>query len=245
MAMEAGNSILATPLIAGPEPKHAQLRDRIVSMSVAGQAIPSERELMVTYQVSRATVRKAIDGLVADGLLERIHGLGTFAVRPRIETDLHLASFTQDMRRRGLVPSTCLLSVELAVPRASVASAIGLTLDGKAWRVRRLRLADDQPMAVEDGWYPESLMPDLDRHNLAGSLYTLLESAYGLRIDDARQVLWTEAAGTELSTLLGVALHAPLLAFERTSRADGRPVEHVLSYYRGDRYQVHMDLHSS
>ncbi len=88
----------------GPLPKHRQLRELLIEMAVPGQAIPSERELMATYEVSRATVRKAIDGLVADGLLQRTHGLGTFAVRARLETNLHLASFSQDMLRRGLHP---------------------------------------------------------------------------------------------------------------------------------------------
>ncbi len=92
----------------GPRPKHVQLRDALAELATTelapDTAIPSERELMTTYDVSRATVRKAIDGLVADGLLQRIHGRGTFVARPRLESRLHLASFSQDMRRRGLTP---------------------------------------------------------------------------------------------------------------------------------------------
>ena len=100
----------------GPRPKHAQLSDVLAELALRelgpDVAIPSERELMTTYDVSRATVRKAIDSLVAGGLLTRIQGKGTFVARPRVESRLHLASFSQDMRRRGLAPSTRLLRSE-------------------------------------------------------------------------------------------------------------------------------------
>ncbi len=161
----------------GPRPKHVQLRDALAELATTelapDTAIPSERELMTTYDVSRATVRKAIDGLVADGLLQRIHGRGTFVARPRLESRLHLASFSQDMRRRGLTPSTRLLNVELDRPPAEVAAALELGADAQAWKLDRVRLADDQPIALENGWYPKALLPGLDRHDLGGSLYEL------------------------------------------------------------------------
>lgn len=232
----------AEPLVPGPSPKHARLRERLIALAVPGQAIPSERDLTARFGVSRATVRKAIDGLVADGVLQRVHGVGTFAVRPRVETHLHLASFTQDMRRRGLRPTTRVVSVSAEAPPASVATALQLDASDLAWRVRRVRLADGEPMAVEDGWYPVRLTPGLDAHDLSASVYALLDSVYGLRIDGAHQVLWGENADAALAATLAAPLHTPLLVFERTSTARGRPVEHVISRYRGDRYQVYMDL---
>ena len=107
----------------GPRPKHAQLRDALAELAMSegpDVAIPSERELMARHKVSRATVRKAIDGLVSDGVLQRIHGKGTFVARPRVESRLHLASFSQDMRRRGLEPSTRALGIELEDPPADL-----------------------------------------------------------------------------------------------------------------------------
>lgn len=230
----------------GPRPKHAQLRDALAEMAATelgpDDAIPSERELMATYDVSRATVRKAIDGLVADGLLTRVHGRGTFVARPRLESRLHLASFSQDMRRRGLTPSTRLLAVGLDRPPAEVAAALGLDADANAWRLDRVRLADGEPIALENGWHPQALLPGLDRHDLGGSLYELLAEEYGLTIDTAEQTLWGESAEGVVARQLDVPEHTPLLVFRRVSSAAGRPIEYVVSRYRGDRYQIHMSL---
>ncbi len=230
----------------GPRPKHAQLSDVLAELAVRDlgpdAAIPSERELMTTYGVSRATVRKAIDNLVASGLLHRIQGKGTFVARPRVESRLHLASFSQDMLRRGLTPSTRLLRVDEERPPAEVARSLLLGARGTAWRIDRIRLADDQPMAIEQGWYPTSLLPDLDAEDLSGSLYTLFDVRYGLVIDAAEQTLWGDAAEGTTSRRLEAPVHTPLLVFRRVSSAAGRPLEHVVSRYRGDRYQVHMTL---
>ena len=227
----------------GHRPKHQQLRELLIGLVVPGQAIPSERDLMVTYGVSRATVRKAIDGLVADGLLQRTHGLGTFALRPRLETRLHLASFSQDMRRRGLQPSTRLISVTQAKPPADVADWLGLAPNQKAWRIVRIRLADNMPIAHEDGWYPASLLPELDSQDLAGgSLYEILSGRYGLWVEKAEQTLWGESADAGMAAALAAPLATPLLVFRRRSIAGGQRIEHVVSRYRGDRYMVHMEL---
>lgn len=229
----------------GPRPKHAQLRDALAELAAANgpdMSMPSERVLMASFGVSRATVRKAIDGLVADGLLQRIHGKGTFVARPRVESRLHLASFSQDMRRRGSVPTTRTLGVELEEPTAEVAASLRLAPGAKAWRLDRVRLADGQPIAHEHGWYPEPLLPGLVRHDLGGSLYELFRERYGLAIDAAEQTLWGEAADATYAELLDAPLHTPLLVFRRVSTSAGTPLEHVVSRYRGDRYQLHMSL---
>jgi GntR family transcriptional regulator len=230
----------------GPRPKHAQLSDVLADLATRelgpDAAIPSERELMAAYDVSRATVRKAIESLIADGLLHRIHGKGTFVATPRLESRLHLASFSQDMRRRGLTPSTRLLRIELDEPPADVAEALGLGTDRAAWRLDRVRLADGQPIALENGWYPRTLLPDLDRHDLSGSLYELFAGVYGHTIDSAEQTLWGETADASTARHLDAPVNTPLLVFRRVSCAADRPLEYVVSRYRGDRYQIHMSL---
>jgi GntR family transcriptional regulator len=230
----------------GPRPKHAQLTDALTALVTdelgPDAAIPSERDLMTTYDVSRSTVRKAIDTLVADGLLHRIQGKGTFVARPRLESRLHLASFSQDMLRRGLTPSTVLLGVEADTPPGEVASALELGPDELAWRLDRVRLADGRPIALENGWYPQKPLPGLDRQDLGGSLYQVFERVYGFGIDSAEQTLWGESAEGATADRLDAPVHTPLLVFRRVSRAGSLPLEYVVSRYRGDRYQIHMSL---
>lgn len=237
----------AQPVITeGPVPKHVQLSRELARRASEdlrpGQAVPSERELMAEFGLSRATVRRAVEGLIADGLLQRVHGKGTFVAEPRVESHLHLASFTQDMRRRGLIPRTVLQGCTEAEPPEEAARALGVEPGRTAWRISRIRLADEQPMAVEIGWYPAEIFPGLQREDLSGSLYELFSGTYGKAIDSAEQTLWGEAADSGLARQLDAPQGTPLLVFRRTSFSAGVPVEHVTSWYRGDRYQIHMNL---
>lgn len=238
-----------TVLTDGPVPKHAQLRsillERIDASWPPHTAIPSERELMVEYGLSRATVREALRQLVDEGRLYKVHGKGTFVAGERIQATLHLASFTDDMRRRGLVAATIVRHATLVEAPVEARAALGLDAAARVWDVERLRLAGGVPMALERGYYPEALLPDLDRHDLTRSLYTTLDTAYRLRIDRAEQTVWAEPADKALGEALGVAPGAPLMVFRRTSAAGAQPVEYVTSWYRGDRYQIHMSLESA
>ncbi|SDQ15424.1 GntR family transcriptional regulator [Quadrisphaera sp. DSM 44207] len=233
-------------LLDGPVPKHQQLRDILTEAARTtlgpDAPIPSERELTARYGVSRATVREAIGQLVGDGVLYRIHGKGTFVARPRVQTHLHLASFTQDMRRRGHEPSTRVRSVRREEPPRVAAHALRLPPGAPAWRLERLRLADGEPMALERGWYPAQRLPDLDGQDLTGSLYELLATRYGAAVDSGEQVVWSEVADPATARALAGPSGLPVLVFRRTSAAGGAPVEHVTSWYRGDRYQVQMSL---
>ena len=233
----------------GAEPKHVQLRAVLATIAATelapDSAIPSERELMDTYAVSRATVRRAIESLISEGVLRRVQGKGTFVARPRVQSHLHLASFTQDMRRRGKTPSTRVVRADAAVPPAEVGAWFGLPPGRRAWLVERVRLAASEPMAFEAGWYSPTLLPGLDRHDLAQSLYELFAQEYGLAVDTAEQTVRAEAADDELARHLDIAPGDPVMAFDRSSRTSGIPLERVLSHYRGDRYELHISLDST
>lgn len=236
-------------LTDGPVPKHTQLRDillKLIERELAPDApIPSERELMASYGVSRMTVREAIGQLVSEGKLYSVRGKGTFVARPTVESQLHLASFTEDMRRRGLDPSTVILRAELAEPPQQVRSALRIPVEQQAYHFERLRIADGTPMALEDSWYPTGPLPDLLDRDLTGSLYTIFAEYYDLAIDSAQQAVWSAVAETAVARPLGVRAGAPLLVFQRTSSAGYLAVEHTTSWYRGDRYRIHMTLDRS
>lgn len=242
----AQSPALRAVITEGPVPKHTQVRaillERIQSSWAPHTAIPSERDLMAEFGVSRATIREAIRQLVEEGILYRAHGKGTFVAGERIESTLHLASFTDDMRRRGLVAATLVRRISLVRPPVEVRAALGLSDSAQVWDVERLRLAGGIPMALERGYYPEALAPGLDQHDLTRSLYSTLATVYRLRIDRAEQTVWAEQAGAGTAGPLDVPSGAPLLVFRRTSAAGAQLVEYVTSWYRGDRYQIHMFL---
>lgn len=233
-------------VVDGPVPKHRQLREILLAL-VDGELtpdapIPSERELVSRFGISRATVREAVGRLVSEGRLYRVRGKGTFVAAPRVESLLHLASFTEDMRRRGHNASTVVLGADELVPPPPARAALGLDVTDRAYRIERLRSADGSPMAHEVSWLPARPLPGLLEHDLSGSVYTLLTRDYGRTLDSAAQTVWAEGADPLRARLLRVPPAAPLLVFRRTSYAAGRPMEHVTSWYRADRYQVHMTL---
>lgn len=239
---------MPTGLQAGAVPKHAQLRDRLATHArqslSPGDAMPSERELMARFDVSRATVRRAIDQLVNDGLLVRTPGKGTFVSRPQVESHLHLASFTDDMLRRGHQPSTVVWRCALQEAPSEVVDFLGDGRDGRHWHVVRLRLADEAPMALEDGWYSSSLVPDLPEEQ-ARSLYASLRQHHHLVIDRAEQTARAAIADRHTAGLLGLPHPAAVMSFDRRSSAGGLPVEVNTSHYRGDQYRLHMSIDST
>lgn len=238
----------ALAITDGPRPKHEQCREalaRHIRDDLApGAPIPSERALQGQFGVSRATVRRAVEQLIAGGLLTRVPAKGTYVAQPRLDSRLHLASFSQDMRRRGHVPSTVLLEAGRRIPPAEVAEALDLGPAQEAWRICRIRRADGQPVALEEGWYPVSELPHLGHADLSGSLYEVLAEQCGRPIDAAEQTVWGEIADAATASLLGSETPVPLLVFRRVSSSAGRPVEHAVSRYRGDRYEVHMSLYA-
>lgn len=238
--------MIASPLPDGPVPKHVQLREILREAAreqlFAHSPVGSERVLMARYGVSRATVRAAVGQLASEGVLYRVHGKGTFVAADRVESQLHLASFTEDMRRRGLEPMTRVLDVTVCTPPAHQAGALRLGSGERCWRLERLRIAGGEAMALEVGWFPESLLPGLDEHDLTQSLYTLFSEVYGLGVDSAQQTVWAEPADDRQVRLMKLPAGIALLAFRRTSSAGQLAVEHTLSWYRGDRYQVNMSL---
>lgn len=234
------------PLRDGPTPKHAQLREIIRELATVellpGSPVPSERDLAARYAVSRITVREAVGQLVAEGVLVRVQGKGTFTTRPRFDSALRLASFTEDMRRRGMRPETLVLEQDQRPPPRTTSDTFGLEPDNTAHWLVRLRKANGVPMALEHGWYHAGLTPGLLDHDLTSSLYTLLEDSYGIALEYGTQTVLADVADTETARQLGVRPGSPVLVLHRISTARGVAVEDVTSWYRGDLYQVTMQL---
>jgi GntR family transcriptional regulator, N-acetylglucosamine utilization regulator len=207
---------------------------------VPGDKIPSENELTDQYHVSRNTARLAISSLILDGLVFRVKGRGTYVAAERMSYGLmHMSSFSEEMRNRGLVPDSRVLSFLQEIPSKRMSQILKLKQNQMVYRVKRLRLADDEPMAINHSFIPVFLCPDLDHEDLAsGSLYALLENQYGYRLGYAEYVIKTAEADEDQAKLLNVPIDNTLLVREGTSYLeDGTPIEHTVLYNRGDRYE--------
>lgn len=223
---------------AGREPlKHVAVREYVrdlVTGAGAGTAAPSERELVQRFGVARMTVRQAIDALVADGLLERIPGRGTFVSEPRSNVG-RLTSFTEDMIRRGLLPESQTLVARREKAGPGVARALGLTTGDPVIHWKRLRRADAIPMCIEDAYLNEVLLPGFLQAGMPTSLYEALERR-GLRPTWAEDSVKADLAGTEDAEHLGVDPGAPVLVIARRALAGDKAVEVSRTSYRSDRF---------
>jgi GntR family transcriptional regulator len=227
--------------------KQEETRDRVLDLVEAlrvGDPIPAERQLAVDLGVSRLTLRAALDELVRDGYLDRRHGSGTYVTEPKIAQPLTLTSFSEDMRRRGMTPGSRTLELTTTVAGARLAHRLGVSPEARLVRVKRLRLADSMPMAMEVLHVPEELVPGLTRADFEDhSFYELLRDRYGITIGNGTQSIEPTVTSEEESEVLGVPLHTPAFLFERTTLSEsGRIVEFVRSIYRGDRYRLVADL---
>ena len=231
------------------ELKHEWLRRQLQVLTQEqlqpGDALPGERQLEEQFGVSRITVRRAISDLVSEGVLVRIKGKGTFVSHGRVRSDLHLASFNEDMRAAGFTPSTRVVTAVTAVPPGPAAQHLGLGPDEPAYLLRRLRLANKAPVSVDESWVPPRLVPGLLSQELTKSLYGIL-SAAGHPVRQVEQTVEAGAAVQDIAELLDVAPGSPVLVFHRHSYSEvgGQevPIEYSISTYRSDRYQLSMRL---
>jgi GntR family transcriptional regulator len=202
------------------------------------EALPPERELAEAYNVSRVTVRKALDGLVHARMLTRRQGAGTF-VAARVEKNFAtISSFTEDMLSRGRQPHSKWLSQSEGTVMPEEALALGLGPGSPVYRLSRIRYADGESMALEHSTVPKDALESLE--SIGDSLYDALGKARPVRVlQRLRAVLFTP----EQSELLGIEPGSAGLEIERRGfAAAGRTVEFTKSYYRGDAYDFVAEL---
>ncbi|WP_080495482.1 GntR family transcriptional regulator [Burkholderia ubonensis] len=199
-----------------------------------GEGLPPERDLAERFQVSRDTVRRAIDNLTRQGLIESRRGAGTF-VAARVEQQLSpVTRFSDDMQRRGLQPGSQWLRRELDRPSPDELLALGLAPHARVIRLERVRTADAVPMAIERATLPANLLSGAV--DFGDSLYRALQDA-DVHPVRAVQRLRAELASARDAKLLGIRAGDPVLSIERRSfSSDGCPLELTRTLYRGDRY---------
>jgi GntR family transcriptional regulator len=202
-----------------------------------GDQLPTEDELLRRFEVSRITVRRAIQNLVQRGLLEIRRGRGTFVLEPRIEAELtKLSGFVEDMNAAGRRASARVLSQGVVSATARIAERLQLGRGTRVMRIERVRLADDLPVSFDQTYLPLALGRKIVRNDLRmHPIFTLLEEQYGVPLLEADYALEAVAASKVVADALQVTVGTPIFQIERTSRTtNGEPIDYEVLSYRGD-----------
>ncbi|WP_226038576.1 GntR family transcriptional regulator [Aquibacillus saliphilus] len=234
---------------SSPIPIYYQLEEYIKKLIESGQlkpgdALPSEREYSDKYGISRMTVRQAILNLVNDRYLYRVKGSGTFVMEQKLEQKLQgLTSFTEDMKARGMKAGSTLVNFEIIPAHRKLASLLNIPEHGPVYEIKRIRLAEDIPMALERTYISANLLQGLTEKIVENSLYKYIEETLNMKIDSGTQLIEASVANKEEVNLLEIPELSPVMIMQRTSKLeDNRVFEIVKSTYRADRYKFMIDL---
>ncbi|MGL4548219.1 GntR family transcriptional regulator [Eubacterium aggregans] len=230
------------------EPLYVQLmrilKERIETYMNEGEQLSSERDICEEYKVSRTTVRQALDLLEKEGYLEKIQGKGNFVTSPLINQDLvKFYSFTEEMRKLGKTPSYVMPSFELVEVTERAARRLELNVGDLAYRIVRIRKADDIPMMYETTYLPcdrfENLKPEYFKEY---SMYDLFAQVYGVRISNAEEILYPIIINRLESINLEFPEGGPGLKIQRITREGNKVIEYTESIARGDKFKYRVYL---
>lgn len=225
---------------------YLNLKEDLIAEIVRGvykphDRLPSQRELGQEHGLSHMTVRRAINELIQEGLIYARQGRGLYVAEPKQDAELGpLYGFTEDMTLRGMKASSRVLEKGVVSASTMLAATLQVQVGVPLVHLRRLRLADGEPIAIQTAYLPSPLCPGLLEHDLEqGSLYEILRTHYGLNMANGESAASAALASAEESDLLKLAQPAALLVTEQVTHLDnGQPVEFARSLYRGDRYQL-------
>src|SRR5215469_918318 len=226
---------LDAPLYARVE---AVLADEIAAGALkVGDQLPTEDSLIERFEVSRITVRRAIQNLVSRGLVEIRRGKGTFVAAPKITQELtQLSGFVEDMHALGRKPTARVIGKKIVTADKIVAGHLALTKGERVVRIHRVRLANGVPISFDETYLPLEIGKKIITNNLkVEPIFSLLERKYDVPLIEAEYKLEAVAAEAEVAAALRVKQGSPIFRIERTSYStDNRPVDYEKLYYRGD-----------
>ena len=222
---------------------HNQIKKDIeAGVWAVGDRIPSERELALEFNVSRMTLRQAVQTLVEEGILERQVGAGTFVARKKVQEKMTgVTSFTELMEEQGKKPSSRTVSYLVTTPSLSEMERLKLKDDEKVLRMERIRYADEVPICFEVATLPYSLVKDYERNQITTSLYRTLEES-GRKIGHAQQSVSAQVASERIAEYLNIERGSAILRLRQiTELGDGTPFEYVRTQYAGDKFEFYLE----
>jgi GntR family transcriptional regulator len=228
--------------LAQDAPLYARVEAVLASEIAAGalkvdDQLPTEDSLIARFEVSRITVRRAIQNLVSRGLVEIRRGKGTFVAAPKITQELtELSGFVEDMHALGRKPTARVIGKEIVTADKTVAGHLALTKGERVVRIHRVRLANGVPISFDETYLPLEIGKKIITNNLKiEPIFSLLERKYDVPLIEAEYKLEAVAAGAEVAAALRVKQGSPIFRIERTSYStNNRPVDYEKLYYRGD-----------
>jgi GntR family transcriptional regulator len=232
-------------------PMHSVVRTELLTQIRSGRLhpgdqVPTEPQLMASFNVSRTTVRRALRDLETMGLIDRQPGRGSFVSEPKVEPRLdRLTGFVEDMEALGLDATASLEVIESLPADSEVSQQLQLAPGETVVHIERVRLANGTPISFDDSYFPADLGSRIATENLEEEpFYSILEGKYGIALAGADYVLSASTADERVARLLSIAMGAPVLRLERTSRAapDRRPILFEHLHFAGARINYRLTL---
>jgi len=233
-----------------PIPAYFQLKNIILGKIESGEyrednLIPSERELSDLLDISRMTVRQALNQLVQEGVLHREKGKGTFVSKSKIE-QRNIMSFSDTVQKKGLVPSTRVLHFSKEEAGEDLKAILELKGNEKIYNIRRLRLANNIPVGIEEDFIPEKYCPNMDKFDLTGSLYRLIKEEYSHTINYVDNIIEAARASKEEKQLLNISPAVPVLNITSVIFTEsGLRLLYERSVYRSDEYKYNIRVYGN
>ncbi|WP_456271127.1 GntR family transcriptional regulator [Bacillus sp. AK031] len=223
-----------------PVPYHLQIKEIIakeIAIGIHKERIPSERDLMDRFSVSRTTIREAISHLVSEGILEKVHGKGTFISQ---KTPVHewldsLNSLTDTVKKMGMEPGSRVLKTALVKEDRLIADMLNVDI---IFTIERLRTADSIHIAIERHYYASEIGLKLAEYDLESTtIYDLLENDLGIEMEQAEQFISSKVVSKKDAMNLGIPSGSNILCVERViTDTKGEPIEYYSSIFRPDMY---------
>ncbi len=231
-------------------PAYIQLKDILTDKIRKKELLPgdpllSERDLAIKTNLSRMTVRQTFKALESEGLIHRETGRGTFVSRPSFEQK-DIMSFTELVKSKGASPASRVLCFEIKDPDENIRALFDIREKNSFFHFKRLRLADLDPLAIEEIYIPKHICPDLSLRDLETSLYSILKEKYGHTVTYVDSTITASMPGVEQQRLLDISGNIPLIGVSGINyNQQGKKIYYEISYYRSDeyKYNIHINLY--